>query len=270
MFALFLSPTLITKFTSSLDMAIQHIKIITDLVYSGIRWLRDFQDPARDQASRIINAFEAHGIPRQQILRILPTDIEIPFKAFSNVENLRNNLSLSLLDWSAEFLALNRNWLDGVGKKPHQFLDGYKNESIYIRWFESRIMAVSADHRKLVIWSSNDLNNTPNSNGYLSIVYVESNYGYDGNEISRYWSLSDRWRADHKPCIDSMSKIVEICCLLDILVIGRIVKQSVIERYETGQLFAPEVNSYTRSFWYPEDLVEVRMLRESEILSKNH
>jgi hypothetical protein len=41
-------------------------------------WLRDRLDPARLQAQRLIEAFEAYGIARQQIPRLMPAGLPCP------------------------------------------------------------------------------------------------------------------------------------------------------------------------------------------------
>ena len=50
-------------------------KGVFDLLTSGWSWLRDRLDPVRVQAQRLIDAFEAHGIARQQIARVLPPEL---------------------------------------------------------------------------------------------------------------------------------------------------------------------------------------------------
>ena len=108
-------------------MSIAEVKTIFDLASNGFDRLRSYQDPIRMQATRFLNAFEAHGIARQQIIRLLPDEIEIPPSAFSTVDSIKNHLSPALLDWTSEYLALERNWLDLVGEKPHKNVNGYKN-----------------------------------------------------------------------------------------------------------------------------------------------
>lgn len=41
----------------------------------GWGWWRGRRDPARRSAQRLIRAFEAHGVARQQIIRLVPAAI---------------------------------------------------------------------------------------------------------------------------------------------------------------------------------------------------
>jgi len=109
---------------------------------------------------------------------------------------------------------------------------------------------------RLLVWASSDLNAKPEPTGYLSIVYVEDGVGIDENVLSRYWTLSDQWPMDHRRCIESMLKVVQIGRSNDILIVGRTVDRKTLGSFENGRLFAPQVNSRARSMWYPEDLME--------------
>lgn len=40
-------------------------------------WLQNRANPARRQAARILEAFEAHGFERTQINRLLPADLQL-------------------------------------------------------------------------------------------------------------------------------------------------------------------------------------------------
>lgn len=44
-------------------------KGVIELLTSGWTWFLDRSEPVRSQAHRVIDAFEAHGIARQQIAR---------------------------------------------------------------------------------------------------------------------------------------------------------------------------------------------------------
>ena len=237
-------------------MSIDSVKAIFDVASSGYDRWRKYKDPVREQAHRFLTAFEAHGIARQQIVRILPSEIDIQSTEFSDANLLKNHLSPMLLDWAAEYLALDRSWLDGVGEKPHQNVDGYKNEIIYSDWLVQRTKVDPTVNRTLFVWASSDPKTTLEFTGYLTIVYVEHGIGIDGKELSHYWTLSNKWPLSHSPCVDSMLALVRICHSLKILTVGRILNHKVLENFEKGHLLAPQVGSNSRSIWHPEDLMD--------------
>ena len=68
-------------------------KGIVDLLARGWTWVQERRDPVRAQAQRIIDAFEAHGIARQQIVRILPLELAIPPAALSTPDKLQDKVT---------------------------------------------------------------------------------------------------------------------------------------------------------------------------------
>jgi hypothetical protein len=96
-------------------------------------------DPARAQAKRLIETFEAYGIARQQIPRLLPPELKLHNAAFSTPDKLKDNVTPELLDWAADHLAFSRPWLDRVADTPHLMVDHYKACSsglTRVRWLE--------------------------------------------------------------------------------------------------------------------------------------
>jgi hypothetical protein len=115
-------------------------------------WLLDHLDPARAQAKRLIETFEAYGIARQQIARILPTELKLPNAAFSTPGKLKDHLTPELLNWAADFLVISRSWLDGVSDKPHLIEDHYKAPAGYQDWLAKRLSVEPNVARFLYVW----------------------------------------------------------------------------------------------------------------------
>ena len=87
---------------------------VSSICSRGWTWAQDRRDPVRAQAQRPIDAFEGHGNARQQIARILPPELAIPAASLSGADKLKDKVTPALLDWTADYLALDRRWLDGV------------------------------------------------------------------------------------------------------------------------------------------------------------
>jgi hypothetical protein len=217
-------------------------------------WWQERRDPARAQAQRLIGAFEAHGVARQQIARLLPEALTVKTAAFSSPDKLKESLSPALLDWAADLLALQRGWFDKVEDHPHAVVRGYKNMAVYRDWLAKRLQASSAD-RVLYIWKTEPGELGPDSAGLLCAVYEETFAGLDGNEISRYWRFSEGWRLDHAPCIENMVALVAVAQSLNILVVGRVVSEKLLAQVETGHLLIPVLAKHRRGAWHPDDLV---------------
>lgn len=230
-------------------------KGVIEIVVKGVQWLAGKRDPVRLQAQRLINAFEAHHIARQQIARLLPESLNVSSIGFSSADNLRGSVSPRLLDWASEYLKLSRSWLDGISEQPHVRIDHYKDEERYSSWLRERLLVEPDVNRHIVVWATEipklSWSNAP---GYLTIAYVETGASLDGAELSRYWLLSYQWPADHVPCVESMLKIVRLARDLDIMVVGRLVNARTLGRLERGRLFAPQVARAEGRLWHPEDI----------------
>lgn len=233
-------------------------KSAVEMLTRGWQWGADRRDPARLQAARLIEAFEAHGIKRQQIARLLPKELQLPIASFSRPEKLKDKLTPELLDWAAEHLALRRPWLDGEESGPHRIVEAYKDPKRHVAWLEQRA-AVAGDVslRCILVWRSHKGPIGWESRGFLSVVYEETRSGLDEREVSRYWRLSDHWPLGHAASVEHMQALVPEARRLGILVLGKIVKPSWQRRFEEGRCFAHLLTDRVRGRWEPEDAVFV-------------
>lgn len=230
-------------------------KGIVDLLTRGWTWVRERRDPVRAQAQRMIEAFEAHGIARPQIARVLPPELAVPPAALSTPDKLKDKITPALLDWAADYLALDRRWLDGVEARPHRRVEGYKNEGVYAEWLRQR-QAVAPDvDRMLFVWTAEDPVGGSTSGGPVCLVYTEDSAWLDGGSLSRYWLLSDQWPIDHGSCVVSMLKVVDIARSLGILVVGRLVPAPILRKMEAGRSFVPQARERIGRLWHPEDML---------------
>lgn len=230
-------------------------KALVDLLTRWRRWRDNRRDPARRQAELFISAFEAYGVQRQQIARLLPDSISMPSSMMSSPDRLKEKISPGLLDWAAEFLALSRAWFDGVDPQPHLLIEGYKDTAAHAQWLRSRITTGIDRRSYLAVWKADAGPVNFNSIGPIVVVYIEDSPGLDGGEFSRYWLLSREWPLAHPPCVESVARLADVARSLGLMVIGRIKPLRWLEKLDEGAAFAPEVASVGGTLWYPEDLV---------------
>lgn len=160
-----------------------------------------------------------------------------------------------MLDWAADYLALNRRWLDGVDPHPHCHVDGYKNEEVYGDWLRQRLQSAPAVDRVLYVWTAEDPGSPSAGAGPVCLVYSEDSGWLDDGSLSRYWLLSDEWPIQHGACVVSMLKVVDIARSLGIQVVGRLVPAPVLRKLEAGRIFAPQALARGGKLWYPEDIL---------------
>lgn len=223
----------------------------------GKAWglLRDRLDPARAQAKRFIDTFEAYGIARQQIPRLLPPELKLPNAAFSTPDKLKDKVTPELLDWAAAHLAIRRSWLDHVDGMPHLLEDHYKAPAGYRDWLAHRLAVAPDVSRLLAVWKPLG-QEIPNGHGPLCLIYEETTEGLDGSEFTRYWLLSDHWSLDHAPCLENLLAVIAVARSLGIWVLGRDVPMALLQQLEAGEKLIPEVAKGIRGSWHPEDLID--------------
>lgn len=224
----------------------------------GWEALRNRLDPAGVQAKRLIETFEAYGIARQQIPRLLPPELKLPNAAFSTPDKLKDKLTSDLLDWAASHLGIRRSWLDGVSDMPHLMEDHYKSPAGYRAWLANRLELAPNVHRYLRVWKPQD-QALPGGYGPLCLIYEESVDGLDaseGTDFTRFWLLSDRWRLDHAPCLENLLAVIAVTRSLGIWVLGSEVPMGLLKQLESGKKLIPDVVKRQRKKWHPEDLIE--------------
>lgn len=227
-------------------------KSLVELLAAAWDWVRNRRNPIRRQAHRFLQAFEAHGIARQQIPRVLPKRFEIGASAFADADKLRDALSPQLLDWAADYLALSRAWLDGTADHPHRLVEHYKDEAQYGVWFKQRAAAEDAHRILYVLAQSDPAKIAPY--GFLSLLYEEVRPGLDDGELSRYWRLSREWPIEHARCVQAMLEVLCAAREEGILVVGRVVPPRTLHDLEHGRIFAGKAIERAAATWYPEDL----------------
>jgi hypothetical protein len=223
----------------------------------GKAWslLRDRLDPARAQAKRLIHTFEAYGIARQQIARLLPPRLKLPNAAFSTPDKLKDKVTPELLDWAADHLAIRRSWLDKVDEQPHRMEDHYKSPAGYRDWLANRLDLAPDVSRCLAVWKPLG-QEIQSAYGPLCLIYEETTGGLDGSEFTRYWRLSDHWHLDHPPCLENLLALIAVARSLGIWVSGSEVPMAQLQQLEAGKKLIPEVAKRRRGKWHPEDLID--------------
>ncbi|WP_439586105.1 hypothetical protein [Hydrogenophaga sp.] len=225
--------------------------------------LRDRLDPARAQAKRLIEAFEAYGIARQQIPRLLPPELKLPNAAFSTPDKLKDKVTPELLNWAADHLAISRSWLDLVEQAPHLLEDHYKAPVGYRDWLANRLNLAPNVTRFLLVWKPWG-QEIPSGHGPLCLIYEETSNGLDGSEFTRYWLLSDHWSLHHAPCLENLLAAIALARSLGIWVLGSDVPIAQLQQLEAGKKLIPEVANCRRGGWHPEDLINPLPDRDTE------
>ncbi len=172
--------------------------------------VRNRVNPARRQAARILRAFEAHGVERTQINRLLSAELQLTQFELSTADELKKVIKQPHIDWVAEFLALNPDWLDGTSEQAHTLIHSYKRPGELHKWFREH--SLRPDHAyayKLHLLTSDDSSITATSSGYFALVLEELGE-LGGHHLSRYYHLTHGAHFDHFPCVLHLMQVLAL------------------------------------------------------------
>lgn len=219
--------------------AISALKQAVDGIAKATGWWSDRHDVVRFQAQRMLMLFERHEIPRQQIVRILPTQFAIPMTAFSSADKLKAVLTPALLDWASETFCVSRAWLDGV-QHPHEPVHVYKQPRRMHAWLKERSAAMDGRTMLLHVLMEHPATDLQGASGPFVVVLEECFGELDQRALSRYWVMSEGWHFEHQPCAMDLLCLMTIAESLHITSCGHKVDRKFIKQFEEGKLLAPE------------------------------
>lgn len=215
------------------------------------------RDPVRAQAARVLRAFEAHGIARTQIARLLPPEFRLPMTAFANPQSLREHLTPAFLDWVAKLFLLNRAWLDCTdGNQPHSPYPHcfYKQPGELHRWLQAQTAGHPLDFA-LYVLKTEPGSPHADSSGNFALVLQEFVLGLDEGAIARYRRLSDGAHFEHFPCCIDLLASCAVTDALSIKLRGLIVSRRQLRRLENGTALIAEAMEKPLGFWPPDALL---------------
>lgn len=105
-------------------------------VLGAFKGRRNRQRPLYRQAQRLLEAFQAHGVPPHQLPRLMPDAIRLKPQDVASSEALTGQLQIAHLDWASVTLALRRDWFDLETDQPHQEVRAYKQPAMLHDWLD--------------------------------------------------------------------------------------------------------------------------------------
>ena len=180
---------------------------VIHLVERLLGWKKRHSNPARQQADRVLQAFEAHGVPRMQINQVLPQTLRLTAMAWSDPDELKTVLHQEHIDWLAERFKLKHDWLAGLSNSANELIFSYKQPGELNRWFERNRQQGSCFEFKLhlITFSADQIG--AHSTGPFALVLEQLP---DDDSASRFYHLSDGSHFDHYPCLVNLQQVLAI------------------------------------------------------------
>lgn len=206
-----------------------------------VGWLQDRANPVRRQASRVLRAFEAHGIERTQINRLLPTDLQLKQFDLSNADEFKKVLTPAHINWMVDYFALNPDWLDGTSERAHKRIDSYKNPAKLHAWFRERISQTDPGGRyKLHLFTVDSASISAASSGYFAVV-LEEFFDVDDDCLSRYYHLTEGAHFDHPPCVLHLMQVLALAHFHGAIMRRAVMSSANLRRLSHCQGLIPEL-----------------------------
>jgi hypothetical protein len=162
---------------------------------AAFRWFRRLSskskpDPVIVVAQRFIQLFEEHGVPDQQIPRLIPS---LSLNKLRNVDTLLPFLTNKLLEETARLFHVRRDWFDGLCNVIYDTAYCYKQPERFFQEFAA-MQTGDTYHPIIVICCMARLDRHDEREQPVGILLRSKLCEIDEKEIYRYRIFGDGWR----------------------------------------------------------------------------
>lgn len=216
---------------------------------------RDRTDSFRKEALRVINAFEAHDIPPNEVMRLLPDGMLDDPSDLANAQLLKKHLA-RISPWAESVLCLNPAWIKGRSSVPHQRVSSYKHLPALVEFLEAKEQESSDMSRFTLYVFKQDLRPVESSSGPMVVVLSEVFAEIDEVELRRYYYLSHGLEFGHFHSLLNLMQILALAHHHGMVTWGRAMKPSYLYQLAEGEGFIPALwRGELAAGWYPDDLL---------------
>ncbi|MCE5365109.1 hypothetical protein [Pseudomonas anguilliseptica] len=214
----------------------------------------DYKDSFRREAQRIIDAFKAHNLPPNEVMRLLPDGMlgDDP-SVLERATTLKKNLK-HVSPWVASTLQLDPHWIKGRSDFPHKRVSSYKHFAELKDFFEAKqIEDPNMDRFVLHVFKADDAP-MDKSQGRFVVVLEEHFAELDDQYFSRFFYLSHGHDFDNPHALLNLLQIMALAFHYGIHSWGRVMKPAHLHALDEGRGFIPLLwREILVKSWYPED-----------------
>ncbi len=179
-----------------------------DLLQHLFAWLSERRNPVRQQAARVLETFEAHGVARTEINALLPEALQLSAYHWSSADQLKLALRQPHLDWLDQYFALEEGWLTGKSDSAHQHLFSYKAPERLHQWFQEQRTPDADFEFKLHLLTPDTQEIGPGSEGYYALVLEQMDE--DHSACRRFYHLTEGGHFEHRPCLIHLLQVLAV------------------------------------------------------------
>ncbi len=230
---------------------------------------RNRQVPLYRQAQRLLDAFQAHGVPPHQLPRLMPEAIRLKPQDVTSSDALTGQLQIAHLDWASETLALRRDWFDLETGQPHQEVRAYKQPAMLHDWLEAREEIRGGRFGSIHVLTEAPFKDPGAAHGRFLVVYAEDFAEIDDKSLCRYWYLSNGSHFEHPACVIDLLGILTIAEHFSLTSFARAVSSATLLAAEGGKLGLLPLELTNGEGWRIQDWVPVQY-QSANCLSETH
>jgi hypothetical protein len=214
------------------------------------RWWKS-RKRADTVASRFVSLFNAHGVHRNQIFRLLGRPL--PIVNLQTDEAMLGSLTTELLDQAASLFAIRRDWLDCATDEIYPLHDFYKKPEQFGLFLDGLISRRVGDISGFILVGES------NRHEETGIIVIEESVGFlDQKPLYRY-HLCNNWFFSYWKSRAYLTACVATAWNREIYLLGRRVPIELVRKYSSGTSFLERRTDsalpHTGQLWYPEDMV---------------
>lgn len=179
------------------------------MLASTWKWWRRRTNPVRQQAQRVLAAFNSHGFSCTQINKLLPQQLRLPASCWSTPDQLQHHLTQEHIDWVNELFALEPHWLEGTSDAANSYINSYKTPAELHHWLAEQRKIWDQGHIRLYFITQFAQPYDAASRGYFALI-IEHLLDTEEEGVSRFYHLSEGAHFDHGPCLLHLAQVLAI------------------------------------------------------------
>jgi hypothetical protein len=232
-------------------MIFSELNNAVSLVMRTTSWVRHRRASRQSVARRFVRLFAAHGIHRNQMLRVMGLDATLA--DVQTDESLLKILTDELLDKAARLFAVRRDWLEGASEEIYPTHDFYKQSERFPEFLDALLASSSSGALRGMLLVAE-------SHGFESnaLLVLEEEIGSLGDKPLCRYHLCNNWNFDYWKSRAHLTACVAVAWARKVYILGREVPIRDIRRYRDGLSFLDHrEDSALPSLgrvWHPEDL----------------
>lgn len=213
------------------------------------KWWRS-RKHADTVASRFVSLFNAHGIHRNQIFRLLGRPLSIA--KLQTDEVILESTTADLLDQAATLFAIRRDWLDCATDEIYPLHDFYKKPEQFRMFLDEILSRRVGDISGVILVGESDRHEQ------TGIIVIEESIGFlDQKPIYRY-HLCNNWFFDYWKSRAFLTACIAAAWNNKLCLLGRRVPIELVRKYSSGTAFLEHRGDtalpLAGQMWHPEDM----------------